>query len=175
MLLKGLPTAYNRDLQEDKEAIFDSIDTLEAVLGVAAPLVAGISGRLSLVAVGANLAAAPAIAPITVLGSLAAALCPLWPPGAQLLIRFTGPELWWVVHVARSAAAVPAATVPVPAGVAGVVVVAAGAASVVLLGRFRWFRVALGAALALFGLSAAAWAIAEVGGSRPSTQLVTPT
>jgi argininosuccinate lyase len=41
VLLKGLPTAYNRDLQEDKEAIFDSIDTIEAVLGVAAPLVAG--------------------------------------------------------------------------------------------------------------------------------------
>jgi len=41
VLLKGLPTAYNRDLQEDKEPIFDSIDTLEAVLGVAAPLVTG--------------------------------------------------------------------------------------------------------------------------------------
>ena len=43
VLLKGLPTAYNRDLQEDKEQIFDSIDTLEAMLGVAAPLVAGTS------------------------------------------------------------------------------------------------------------------------------------
>jgi argininosuccinate lyase len=43
VLLKGLPTAYNRDLQEDKERIFDSIDTLEAMLGVAAPLVAGTS------------------------------------------------------------------------------------------------------------------------------------
>jgi len=43
VLLKGLPTAYNRDLQEDKETIFDSIDTLEAVLSVAAPLVAGTS------------------------------------------------------------------------------------------------------------------------------------
>jgi argininosuccinate lyase len=41
VLLKGLPTAYNRDLQEDKEPIFDSIDTLEAVLGIAVPLVAG--------------------------------------------------------------------------------------------------------------------------------------
>jgi len=41
VLLKGLPTAYNRDLQEDKESIFDSIDTLQAMLGVAAPLVAG--------------------------------------------------------------------------------------------------------------------------------------
>jgi len=141
---------------------------------VTAPLIAGISGRLSLVAVGANLAAAPAIAPITVLGSLAAAICPLWPTVAQVLIRFTGPELWWVVHVARSAAAVPAATVPVPAGAAGVLVVGAGAASVVLLGRFHSFRVALGAGLAILGLSAAAWSIAEVG-SRPHTPLVTPT
>ena len=41
VLLKGLPTAYNRDLQEDKETLFDSIDTLEAALGVAAPLVVG--------------------------------------------------------------------------------------------------------------------------------------
>ena len=30
--LKGLPLAYNRDLQEDKEPVFDSVDTLEVVL-----------------------------------------------------------------------------------------------------------------------------------------------
>ena len=30
--LKALPLAYNRDLQEDKEAVFDSLDTLEVVL-----------------------------------------------------------------------------------------------------------------------------------------------
>ena len=41
VLLKGLPTAYNRDLQEDKQPLFDSIDTLEAVVGIAAPLIAG--------------------------------------------------------------------------------------------------------------------------------------
>lgn len=41
VLTKGLPLAYNRDLQEDKEPIFDSFDTLEAVLSLAAPLVAG--------------------------------------------------------------------------------------------------------------------------------------
>ena len=37
MLLKGLPTGYNRDLQEDKEALFDTVDTLELTL----PAVAG--------------------------------------------------------------------------------------------------------------------------------------
>ena len=30
--LKGLPTAYTRDLQEDKEAVFDQVDTLEVLL-----------------------------------------------------------------------------------------------------------------------------------------------
>jgi argininosuccinate lyase len=41
--LKGLPLAYNRDLQEDKEPIFDSIDQLLIVL----PAVAGMVSTLS--------------------------------------------------------------------------------------------------------------------------------
>ena len=41
VLIKGLPLAYNRDLQEDKERIFDSFDTVNACLELAAPLVAG--------------------------------------------------------------------------------------------------------------------------------------
>jgi argininosuccinate lyase len=40
VLLKGLPMAYNRDLQEDKPAMFDAHDTVAAALEVAAPLVA---------------------------------------------------------------------------------------------------------------------------------------
>jgi len=39
-LLKGLPLAYNRDLQEDKEAIFDALDTAVACLEIAAGVVA---------------------------------------------------------------------------------------------------------------------------------------
>ena len=41
VLVKGLPLAYNRDLQEDKEQIFDSFDTVELCLELAAPLVTG--------------------------------------------------------------------------------------------------------------------------------------
>ncbi len=41
VLLKGLPLAYNRDLQEDKQRLFDSYDTVDACLELAAPLVAG--------------------------------------------------------------------------------------------------------------------------------------
>ena len=39
LLVKGLPLAYNRDLQDDKTAIFDAFDTVAGCLGVAAPLV----------------------------------------------------------------------------------------------------------------------------------------
>ncbi len=39
MLIKGLPLAYNRDLQEDKEALFDAFDTVSASLELAAALI----------------------------------------------------------------------------------------------------------------------------------------
>ncbi|SEC11549.1 argininosuccinate lyase [Paramicrobacterium humi] len=38
--LKGLPLAYNRDLQEDKEPVFDAVDTLEVLLPAFAGMVA---------------------------------------------------------------------------------------------------------------------------------------
>ena len=37
-MLKGLPLAYNKDMQEDKEAIFDSIDNVKMCLSIFAPM-----------------------------------------------------------------------------------------------------------------------------------------
>ncbi|MFQ5737237.1 MAG: argininosuccinate lyase [Thermodesulfobacteriota bacterium] len=37
-VMKGLPLAYNKDMQEDKEPLFDTVDTVKAVLGVFAPM-----------------------------------------------------------------------------------------------------------------------------------------
>ena len=37
-MMKGLPLAYNKDLQEDKEAIFDALDTVKLCLAVFAPM-----------------------------------------------------------------------------------------------------------------------------------------
>jgi argininosuccinate lyase len=48
--LKGLPLAYNRDLQEDKEPVFDSVDTLLVVLPAVTGMVATLTfdtGRLA--------------------------------------------------------------------------------------------------------------------------------
>ncbi|HEY5705030.1 MAG TPA: argininosuccinate lyase [Terrimicrobiaceae bacterium] len=39
--MKGLPLAYNRDMQEDKEAIFDSVDTAKASLQIFAEMIDG--------------------------------------------------------------------------------------------------------------------------------------
>ena len=41
VLIKGLPLAYNRDLQEDKQPLFDAFDTVEACVSLAAVVVDG--------------------------------------------------------------------------------------------------------------------------------------
>jgi argininosuccinate lyase len=40
-VLKGLPLTYNKDLQEDKEALFDTVDTLSASLEVTREMMSG--------------------------------------------------------------------------------------------------------------------------------------
>jgi argininosuccinate lyase len=44
-VMKGLPLAYNSDMQEDKEALFDVIDTVQACLRVFAPMLATLTIR----------------------------------------------------------------------------------------------------------------------------------
>ena len=44
-MMKGLPLAYNKDMQEDKEALFDAIDTVEVCLPVFAAMVNTLSVR----------------------------------------------------------------------------------------------------------------------------------
>ena len=39
-ILKGLPLAYNKDMQEDKERVFDTVDTVKACLSVLIPMLA---------------------------------------------------------------------------------------------------------------------------------------
>ncbi|MDR3662400.1 MAG: ComEC/Rec2 family competence protein [Mycobacterium sp.] len=111
----------------------DAVSVAAAAQLVTAPLVAAISGTLSLVSVAANLLVAPVIPPITILGTAAAAVGWAWPAAAQLLIRFTGPELWWLLHVAQWSAAVPGAAVGVPSGWGGALLLGATTIGAVLL------------------------------------------
>lgn len=43
--LKGLPMTYNRDMQEDKEPVFDSVDTVKAALAVFTAMLGGIQAN----------------------------------------------------------------------------------------------------------------------------------
>ena len=45
-LLKGLPMAYNRDLQEDKERLFDSVDTIRSTVRLMSSMLSNISVKV---------------------------------------------------------------------------------------------------------------------------------
>ncbi|GAA4859377.1 ComEC/Rec2 family competence protein [Saccharopolyspora rosea] len=86
---------------------------------VTAPLLAGLTGEVSLVAVVANLLADPVVAPATVFGVLATAATPVWSSAADVFGWLAGPELEWILLVADRAAAVPGAVVDWPSGTVG--------------------------------------------------------
>jgi competence protein ComEC len=89
------------------------------------PVVAAISGSVSLFAVPANLVAVPAIAPATLLGVGSAVLSPIWPPGAEFAAWIGHWPTEWLVLVARLGARVPAGALPWPGGAPGGVLLAA--------------------------------------------------
>ncbi|SCG60312.1 ComEC/Rec2-related protein [Micromonospora inositola] len=88
------------------------------------PVVAGISGTVSLVAVPANLLAVPAIAPATVLGVAAAVVSPVWPAGAEFAAWLASWPVRWLVTVAGYGAGLPAGTLPWPGGLTGALLLA---------------------------------------------------
>ena len=53
-MLKGLPSSYNRDLQEDKEALFDSVDSIRASLDLFAAMLPEIRVRRDVMETAAN-------------------------------------------------------------------------------------------------------------------------
>jgi competence protein ComEC len=114
---------------------------------VTAPLIAGLNGGVSLVAVAANLLAAPAVAPATVLGVAAAVLSPVSAITAQGCAWLAGPAVGWLIAVADRAAAVPGGVVPWPEGVTGAGLLAVVVLVLVTLARSRRVRPLLLAAV----------------------------
>ncbi|GAA1174711.1 ComEC/Rec2 family competence protein [Pseudonocardia alaniniphila] len=119
---------------------------------VTAPLVAGLSGAVSPIAVVANLLAVPAVAPATVLGVLAAVLSPLGSAPAQACAWLAGPAVGWLVEVADRTAAVPGAVLPWPDGLTGALLLGGLVLVLLVLGRSRRWRAMLLAVLVGLGL-----------------------
>lgn len=102
-----------------------------------APIIAALSGTVSLVSVPANLLAAPAVPPATVLGVLATLVSPLSEPAASGLAWLAGLPTRWLVLVAEYGAGLPDASQHWPGGATGGLLLAAGLGAAALT-CLRW-------------------------------------
>lgn len=145
---------------------------VSAAAGLAtAPLVAALSGIVSLVSLPANLLAAPAVAPATVLGLGAALASPFVPVAADGLSWLAGWPVRWLVVVAERAAAVPdgAAAWPPGAGGAALLVLVLGLGATALL---RWPRLRPLVLAALVGAVLLGWPMRQAARGWPPADTV---
>jgi len=81
-----------------------------AAMVFCAPVIVAISGYVSPISVLANLLAAPAVTPITIVGFIAALISPIAPPISGLLIFLVKPFAAWIAWVARWSSQFPVFT-----------------------------------------------------------------
>jgi competence protein ComEC len=120
----------------------DALAVPTAATIACAPLIASISGQVSLASIPANLLAEPAVAPATILGVVTAGLAQVSVGAAQLVARVAGVPCWWLVFVARTFARLPGAAVPWPRGARGSLALALLIVAAALLVEMRRIRVA---------------------------------
>ena len=121
---------------------------------VCTPVVAAISGQVSLVAVAANLAVAPAVGPTTVLGLLAGAAALLWTPVAHAVGWLAGACAWWIVQVAHVGASLPGAALEWSTTPGALIVLTTLCAALILIASWvlsrRWLVLVLALAIAAY-------------------------
>ncbi|WP_069146805.1 ComEC/Rec2 family competence protein [Rhodococcus erythropolis] len=125
-----------------------------AAFVVSAPLVGAMAGTFSVVTIAANMAVAPVIGIITVLGAVIALCALICPPIAVFITPLVRPPMGWLLYVSERAAALPGASVAVPPGLIGALIVVGVllAAALTLWNRIsRWVVgvLVLGVVLAL--------------------------
>lgn len=137
-----------------------------------APVIAAISGTVSLVAVPANLLAEPAVAPATILGVVATLLSVPWPGGAAFVAWVASWPAGWLVEVARTGAHAPDGVISWPGGTGGALLLAV----VLLVGLVATRRPAVRAVVGVCAVAAAVGAVpvrlAAPGWPPPSALLV---
>lgn len=126
----------------------DAVAVAAAAQVAVAPVLVMLSGEVGVVAVLANLLAAPAVAPATLLGAAAALVALVWPQAAQVVAWPAGLAVGWIIWVARTAADLPYATIPWRAGGLGALSLLAAGGCAALILRFRRIRLVAAAAMA---------------------------
>ena len=99
--------------------IAESVAVAAAAHLVTAPVIAAISGTVSLVAIPANVLAEPVVAAATIAGFGAALTAPILMPLGQFLAGLAGLPCRWLVWVASWFGALPGAVLPWPTGLVG--------------------------------------------------------
>jgi competence protein ComEC len=99
------------------------------------PVIVAAFGQLTPLAVPANLLAAPAVAPTTLLGLAAAVLGLVWPWAAETCAWLAGLPAGWLALVARALAAAPGAGLRAPSGLRGVALLAVAVAGAIVATR----------------------------------------
>ncbi|WP_341805389.1 ComEC/Rec2 family competence protein [Nocardioides ochotonae] len=118
------------------------------------PVVAGISGEVSLVAVLANLLVAPVVGPATVLGLAGGLVGLLWAPAGALLGTLASWCVAWIILVARRGAALPTAAVDWEAGAASLTLLTLLCGVLALAGPWVLRRPLAGVACCLVAIAA---------------------
>jgi competence protein ComEC len=118
---------------------------------VTAPIVAAITGQISLVAIPANILAEPVVAVTTIVGMLAAVCSPVCLPIACLLAWVAAWPCRWIVLVGDHFGSLQGSAVPWPAGYRGAVLLAVVTLAGVLAARRRRPRtlIAIGLSIAI--------------------------
>ena len=121
VLAPGWRTAFARVLPG---RLADALAVPAAAQVAVAPVLVLLNPSVSLVSIPANLLAAPAVPPATVLGVVAAVTGPVAPWLAEVAGRLAGVPAAWIVLVGRAAAQTPGAALGWPTGLTGAVLLA---------------------------------------------------
>ncbi|GAB2691489.1 hypothetical protein GCM10027089_11290 [Nocardia thraciensis] len=100
----------------------EALAVATAAFLVTTPIIAALTGHVGLLGILANVLVEPVVAPLTILGTIAAALSCLWPPAATAVLHLTQPMLWWLLTVAERLAALNV-SLTVPNGGRGAAIV----------------------------------------------------
>ncbi|NVI90474.1 ComEC/Rec2 family competence protein [Actinomadura sp. BRA 177] len=150
----------------------DALAVTAAAEVAVAPVLVMLSGEVGVVSVFANLLAAPAVAPATLLGALGAVTALVSLPLARLIVWPAGLAVGWIIWVARTAAALPYATIPWTGGALGAAALLATGTAAFLILRSSRLRVIAAAAMTGVLIGVIAMRAMAPGWPPPGWQLV---
>jgi competence protein ComEC len=119
-----------------------------AALALCLPVIIALSGYISFISILANIIAAPFVAPITIVGFIAALISPLSPTAAEFLLLLIRPFATVITSIARWAAQLP--VIEISTGLLGFVIGLGLSLLLLIFGKKAIVAIVVGAVIALW-------------------------